>query len=425
MKKTLLATTSIVAVGLASAGAQAQWDVNVGGSMSQWFVGVGQDVPGHNSTHVNGNTEIQFDARNVLDNGLTFGVKVELEGDSFARGAFVDESVLFIQSPDYGRFEIGMEDSAGKQMLITGPSVGFAANSGTWTDFVIPYLTAGFIGNSPAYTTLQSAGGDSDDPKITYYTPRVSGFQFGISYTPDTAAGGTNANFIGAGGGGISYLHGVDGGINYVGSFGPVDVSASGGLFWASGPSGQVGALVDRTTNNNWSAATSLSDDFFSWNVGASVGYAGFTLGGSYVSVESGQRAIVTAGPGAGTTGNFGVAAPVVATNEGDGWEVGLSYEQGPWAFGVSYFTGVQEGVILNPDRDFTQSVTGGVSYTLAPGVNVLASIGFVESDSEFVSGGTFGGVPAGTTGTTTTTGFPATDDNSGVYGGVGFALSF
>lgn len=418
MKKTLLATTSIVAVGLGASAAQAQWDVNVGGFINQWFVfNAHQNVEGYNGTHVNGNTEVHFTGRNTLDNGLTVGFKVELEGDAFGTGA-IDESVLFVSSPDYGRFEIGMEDGAGIRMNLGGPSVGFAANSGTWTDFLVaPSLAAAAVGLGycdPGYTTICGETGDS--PKITYFTPRVSGFQFGVSYTPDPGAGGNNRTFIGVGaapavGNGVN--HWTEVAINYTETFGPVDVGAYAGLNWAES---KPGNMTGQDAFMGLTSAVSTTEDFLAWGAGGNVSWAGFTFGGSYFKVEEGLRGLAV------PTG--GAAPGVVVTNEGDGFEVGLSYGQGPWSFGVQYFQGVSEGYIVVPGNYMTRAITGGVSYDLAPGVTLLGSVGYTDFDSELDFGGA-AIAPLGGSAVVTTTAAATEADNSGVYIGTGIALSF
>ena len=90
-----------------------------------------------------------------------------------------DESYLFFKG-DWGTVEIGDNDGAMSTMTYSGEK----ALSGT----------GGFDGGATknvnvadafgAPTGPSTVGATSDDSKITYYTPDLSGFQLGVSYTP-------------------------------------------------------------------------------------------------------------------------------------------------------------------------------------------------------------------------------------------------
>ncbi len=411
MRRRLLACTALT--GLAGAGsAEAQWDVSVGGFHRQWF------GYGHNNTDLRlqsfdqwSDSEIIFSGQNTLDNGVTFGFRVELEANS--TGDTIDESYLFVQSAELGRLQLGSENSAGYQMQIFGPETGLPINTGSQTQHVANPTSSGMF-RSPFGSTAIEPAGDNDGQKLTYYTPRYQGFQFGISYLPDVdpTGGDTNALVVDDAVG--RYNQGVSAALNYVDTLGPVDLAVSGSLFWAEGPNGQ-GDFVD-AYGPSTGITRSVGEDFWAWSTGASITWAGFTIGGSYAKVEEGRLRTVNA---ASST----IAG--VSSTEGNGWEVGIAYETGPWTFGIQYYQGVEKGVLNIPDNNFHQSVSSGVRYSLAPGITLVGSVGaseFTAEDDTVRNGGTIapifatGGVVRGNRGV---------DDNAGIFVTGGVLLSF
>ena len=421
MRKVLLGTTAMAATALTAGVADAQWDVSVGGFHNQWF-GYGHNREIHNVASFNqfSNSEMIFNGRNTLDNGITFGFQVQLEANT--GGDQIDESFLFIQSAELGRIQLGSENSAGYQMQLAAPNVGLPINSGSQTQHVVEATSSGLF-RTPFGSTFLEPAGDNDGQKLTYYTPRWSGFQFGASYLPsvDPTGGDRNApgveNTIG------TYNHGVSLGTNFVDSFGPVDVGVAGGFFYATGP--DAGDVVDNYGINQGAGgegiARGLGEDFWAWSVGAEVSWAGFTVGGSYAKVEEGR--ITAAIGGVAQTGTIGVAS-----TEGDGWDVGIAWEQGPWGVSFTYFQGVERGILNIADNNFHQSMVGNVRYDLAPGVSLIGAVGYSEFDAEgdfrggAIAANAAGG-PGGFGSGSVTAG--ASTDNAGVFVTGGVALSF
>ena len=90
-----------------------------------------------------------------------------LNGNAFDTST--DEAALFF-SGNFGRWELGLEDGAEDVMFVGGPE----AQAGT----------GGLDGDAPNLGVIEMS--DTDDAaKITYFTPRVAGFQLGASFTPD------------------------------------------------------------------------------------------------------------------------------------------------------------------------------------------------------------------------------------------------
>jgi len=312
MKKVLLASSALALVGsFASPAAAAEWNMRVGGYMTQavGFADVDADFSGDfDGVDVYSDTEIHFVPSITLDNGIQFGANIQLEGNT--SGDQIDESYMFIKG-SFGEILLGSENSAGYKMSYTGPNPGILGiNSGTFSAW-IPFSEGGDdLFRATLGTTALEVSGNNDSQRITYFTPRFSGLQVGVSYARDGQQDSSGAvDTDGA-------LHDIfDIGANYVQSFGDANVALSGR--WG-------------TADDNDGSDSSI------WSIGTQVGFSGFTVGGAYAEQN-----------GAGV-------------RNGRAWDVGVAYETGPWAIGVEYFNGKNKG---NGDgtKDFVLNAKTGV----------------------------------------------------------------
>ena len=197
MKKALFGTTALVAASVAVAtpaiAANEPVKLGLGGYYNTYF-GFG-DVDNSSgrdwgSTGIFADGEVHFKGSTTLDNGITFGVQIELE--AFQSGDQIDENYAFI-SGSFGRFVIGGENTAGYMMQYGSPNVGVPINSGWVTSFIPAPAdqTTGF--RTPALSTYVDLA--NDDHALTYYSPRFSGFQIAASYVPAATVNGEGKNF--------------------------------------------------------------------------------------------------------------------------------------------------------------------------------------------------------------------------------------
>lgn len=348
MKKTLLASTALVAVGaLAAAPASAAEKINVsvGGYMQQWFGWAENDSPAENGFDQKNDTEIHFKGSTVLDNGLEIGIQVELEGQT--EGDQIDESYLWVEG-GFGRLVMGKENGANYLMHYAPIEAGIGMNSGDIsnsndgsTAWIANTTGANFyngIGTTFARTV------DNDHNKITYFTPRFAGFQFGASYTPEQQADNDNARGMNN----VNYEDGLSFGLNYDQKFNDFRVQASAGYFHADGQNG-----FEDAESHNW---------------GLRLGYGGFTLAGSAAFYEKGQNGV----------NNF---------LEGQTYNAGIHWANGPLAASFSWLYGEQEGQAGGGD-DELQAFMLSMGYTLGPGVEVRASAFHGEWEAEAGAGG-------------------------------------
>jgi predicted porin len=354
MKKAILGTTALVAVGaLAAAPASAsdKIQLGVGGYMqSTYYYADYEDRTGdYIDDRVTQEGEIFFTGETTLDNGLKFGVNVQLE--AYQATDQIDETYIFIEG-SFGRVLLGSENSAAYLMHYSSPSP-------------VPMYGADDPNISPigadnsTYTTMFS---DSD--KITYFTPRFAGFQLGASYVPDgTSETGQHSAYSPT-----QAESGVDRGysvaVNYVNKFGGVDVAVSAGYQNANVNNTVVvtpaaGYAVNPTTGAISPATpavtTPATEDQSEYTFGAQVGFAGFTFGGGY------RKQSDIGG---------------VRDNDAKTWTAGLKYGMGPWAVGVQYSKSDYD---VN-DAEMENWVVGG-QYALGPGITAFSGIEFYDND--------------------------------------------
>jgi outer membrane protein OmpU len=366
MRKILLATTALAAFAGFSSAANAQITVTLGGYTEFFGAIYDNNVVGGTEREFQLETEIVVKADGKADNGLLYGVKVELQNSTPTAGTTgvgTDEASIYVGG-FWGRIELGDFDGASDTLAVYAPLVGVESIDGDYVDFVAVPAVAGApatsrtgyaLGNQPWNGTTGAVKNpdSSDSSKIMYLTPRVAGFQGGFSYTPEN---GSEAQDVITTKNVRPYSDFLEYGINYTGNFDGVTVAAS-----ATGTSG----------NGKGATTTVALKDFSAWQVGGQVGYAGFKVGGGYVDAD-----------------NFNVP---VRTDSGDqhAWNAGISYTTGPVAVGLSYMdaqgykaapTGTGAAAAGTYAENYELYGISG-AYTIAPGLILQSDLMFFDED--------------------------------------------
>jgi len=364
MKKVLYGTTALVAAGALGAGpAEAQIELGLAGYMNTFFSVASIDEysgnpADYNPTGLFSDGEVQFKGTYKHDNGITFGVQIELEavGEPNNGGDEIDERYIFVAG-DFGRLVAGSENSAAYIMHYSAPYVVLPINSGWATVFIPPAPGIGGLFRSPGGSTYLDWG--NDENVITYYTPRFAGFQLGVTYAPTIVANGDGKDFPVEADTETEYSNGFAVGLNFVEDFNGIGIAVAGGYRFAE--------VDDRR-------ASFGAEDYQAWSVGANISFAGFTIGGSWADEDGGKETLV---------GFDGVDVTDITSTEGQAWDVGVSYATGPWAFGVTYFNGETEGSVFDPHTDQFQAVSGGLSYAVGPGISARFGVMWVDWENE------------------------------------------
>jgi len=348
MKKNLLATTALVAAGvLASQGAFAESkpiSLKVGGYMEQW-VGVSSYDPSNGAdvtdVDVQQDAEIWFAGSTTLDNGLTFGVNVQLEAET--DGDQIDEAYMFIRG-DFGEVVLGMENGAAYAMHYGFGSfgTGVTMNSGDLSNW---FFATDAYQLSGTYQGLRNR--DNDSNKIRWISPRFSGFQVGADYSPEATQDDdgfpTEASNVGT----PENVWSVA--ANYKNKLGAIDLGVSAGFQGIGDGNGATG------------------EDPFNFGLGLSVGFSGFTFSGSWTHEN-----------------DFGTAANI---ENRDVFGGGVNYASGPVRVGVDVAYGKQDYTTAGLQETKQISVQLGGTYILGPGVEARGSVFYADqSDTRGVA---------------------------------------
>ena len=393
MKRNLLTTTALVTAGvLASSTAFAEEGIKLGiGGYMNNYIGFGDlssDGNDFANTGMFSDGEVWFTGETTLDNGLSFGANVQLE--SFSSGDQIDENFGYMEG-GFGRLQFGSENTAAYLMQYSAPNVGAPINSG-WVTVFIPQPaghSAGF--RTPGLSTFIDTG--NDENTLTYFTPRLFGFQVGVSYQAALAFGGDGKNFPTPADEDTEYHHGFAVGVNFVESFGGVDVALAGGYRRAEAPDTDITAIAPLNTASTNGAGTKVftidRPDMQQVSGGINIGFAGVTIGGS-VAAEIDGRVVASTSSfnttvfGASTalgpslpspfptstfTQGLGTFTSGATSTEGWSYDAGISYGTGPWTFGVAYIHGEVEGDVTNGNQDELDAISGGVEYAVGPGI--------------------------------------------------------
>jgi outer membrane protein OmpU len=338
MKKVLLGTASVLGLALLAQPAAAQITVKLGG-YTDFRAGFWEnDVDTSTDREFRNDTEVHVRADGKADNGLLYGVQIEI--DSAGTSLNYDEANLYVGGA-WGRIEMGDQDGAADQLAVHAPSVGIGQLWGDQDSF----LQNALVGGDTLYA-LDS----SDSTKVTYFTPTFAGFRAGVSYAPEQNGGDSVVATEPNGG----FSDWIEAGVRYSGEFSGATVALGATYSQAEGN--------DLTTTSGGVTTVTEIEDFSSWQLGAQVGFAGFTVGGGYVDYND---AVLTRNS---TLPNY---------EPDSSWNVGVAYSAGP--FGVA-------GGYLNLDDesgdDYTIWSVGAV-YTVAPGLAVQAD--YYNFDNEIV----------------------------------------
>jgi predicted porin len=348
MKKSLLATTALAALGAVAVAspASAKFEVGVSGYMEQWF------GYSDNKESVNANSDV-FDQisdseffigfKQTLDNGLMIGGEIQVEGQQDGSGEHVDEEYIYI-SGSFGRIELGTDNGAPYRMHYGVKSNGIGIDESDVTNWV-----AGT--NGALRSTSRTTGIDNDQNKITYFSPRVSGLQIGATYMP-------NADDINA--------------------VTPNNVA--------------VGQEADGSRDNAWGVAANYVTSVADMSVKISAGYMDAGDDDGVANDETAMSAGIQLGFG-GFTASFayGEHENDTAVSDVNVFGASLAYNMGPAGVSLAYIRGEDSD---NDDKQDALEI--GASYKVGPGVTAKGSIYYADRTTNGADTANGVGVAAG-----------------------------
>ncbi len=260
-------------------------------------------------------TEVHFGGETTLDNGLTVGAHIEAAADG-DDGFEIDESYVYFAG-SWGRVNAGREDGAAYLLQVAAPS------ADDNIDGIRSFISPTNLGGADDYANDYARSAD----KVTYLSPVFSGFQGGVSYTPDNSNATSGGNRSSATGVASDVMEAA---VRYEGMVGSVGLITGAGY------------------------TTAGDADADQWNAGVDLDIGAFGLGAIYTNLDDNSTSTDT-----------------------DTWAVGTDYTTGPFKIGASY---------LNSDPnagDETDRYAAGVVYSYGPGMTFRGSVGYKEVGSE------------------------------------------
>jgi outer membrane protein OmpU len=345
MNRNLLAGAAAIALalGAGSANAQAKFDLKIGGDafFQAGFVGQDRDV-NRRSTDFNNRFRLNIVASAKADNGLEYGARLRMRNNTNDRVTEADRGYMFVNG-SFGSVRLGVSNSYSDDIGAVFRPIDYSF-LGFWDEPVNWASTGNGTGITTrlADLTLQDP---SRGTKIFYASPRFSGLQLGGSFTPQPGSNFTDIDRTKNTAAGYQDVWEL--GLNYSETFSGVGVKGS---------IGYTGGKNELSTVKNLTAL----------QVGASIDYAGFTLGGGYMNKgKSGQTK--------------------TATNKSDFevWNVGAQYATGPVTVGVGYTRGKEEGSASIAGTDKQDYYSVGANYKVAPGLVVGAEYAYIKFEDE------------------------------------------
>ena len=335
MRRVLLGSAALLGAAMMFAGpAAAEMEVSFGGFMKAEFWSTSQHVDGSRPRGYNfgiDDAEFYIRAKNTADNGLSYGVNVDME---LRDDLDIDEGYIFF-SGEFGIVQLGGNDAPGIDMVYSG-------------DFSL-VAAGGYDGGLGASYNFQNdiVGADlladpDDSAKLIYYSPRFSGFQIGVSYAPDAAQATVGNDTESSDDGSQEDQFSV--GLNFVDSINGVDIGVGIGYITSSTEPGGT------------------DEDSEGLHVGFNVGLSGFTFGASYADNFDTGCDIATAG-----------------CDGGNWYEIAAGYGTGPFSIGVGYYHGERDVTSDTDEETDILSITG--QYILAPGATLYAEYDHVDEN--------------------------------------------
>jgi hypothetical protein len=372
MRQVFLVTTALVAAGLLVQQARGADPIRLtlGGF---YAAATGVEIGGEHGTGDPGesrqagsfkqNVEAYFKGSTTLDNGLTAGAHVELEGNNTA-GRVIDEVWSYFKG-GFGEFRFGDTYGAIGKSCIVDPGE-ITNNFG----LVSPNNSFTNVANrgTGAAIYLGALGPCEESGKVAravYFSPTFGDFHFALSYAPrlSKTAGpqtGTNEN--------SGNRHAVGGYLTYIHDFGTFNVTAGAGVDYI------------------FESALDSSDKPAFYQAGLQVGFGRLTVGGSFEYFQNYAATLADA------------SAPVAT--DSDAWDatIGASYAVDAWTIGLEGNYG-RFNVTSSSDTDTYYAISLQGTYKLSPGIVLEGEVAwFHYHDAHGEPNPTPGGTPSGPT---------------------------
>ncbi|MGH6880194.1 MAG: porin [Hypericibacter sp.] len=351
MKLVLLGTTALAGIGLLASHAQAAQGIQL--SLGGYYeAAAGLDFSQSNSDGDPGahtrdivfrqDVEVHFKGETKLDNGLTVGARIEMEGQQ--SNDQIDEVWAYFKG-GWGQVRFGDDDDASRHLHYLIPSASELFGVDT-PDFEFSNNHGNGFSNGSFQTNSTMLNISSDATKVIYFSPTFAGFSFAVSFAPDRRGENSYSYWSGPGGTTLSNNSGqvqnvISAALNFDHDFNGVDLAT--GIGFGEGQFESTGGAHNVQT---------------SWGIDGHliVTFSGFTIGGAGLYLDNWQSA---------SGADYWVAG-FGGTYNWDAWTVGLAWSHGDYEYATS---------AGSSDRIDIIELTG--RYDLGPGISLDGMLGY------------------------------------------------
>lgn len=322
----------------------AELQLDISGYTRLYALSVHQDSvpPGTNTFEFRRDTELYIGGQTELEGGLTAGFYNELKAGSNLAGDTGMNELHFYFMNDWGRVNLGQEDGAAYLLQVPAPSAddnidGHRAQISGLNQFAL----SGTIDYDHANFTRAE--------RITYLSPKLNGFQAGVSYAPSATTTGRTIN-------GMTtdtqegFEDIAEAGLRWDGEWSAIKFNIGSGY-----------SIADETTG--------LTADHKTWNTGLRLAYEEVSAGLVYMTTNAARL------------NGFDI----------DTWVGGIGWDRGPYHMGVSYLVKDDE----DPAFDTATRLTMGGGYRFAEGMTLRATV--AHGDDQVLAQNDFMQIAVGT----------------------------
>ncbi len=360
MKKLLLSTSALAGASVLAAGtamAAEKPSASLRGFYDFAYAYADEDADTATNEYADSVFYVEYEfsvrAKGKADNGLEYGAKFEVAPDA---NTTRDEAGFYLKHANFGTLELGQDDGVTSNMSVYYRAAwGMGGADGDYDEIVQG-------GDATANGDIKLVGGDmslGDSTKISYYSPRFAGFDFGLSYqlnAVETDDARNNKEI--KNGGNTSDESMIQMALRYTGKFNDVGVKA--GLTYAS---------ITTQENRTGSVNTQAFEDPSGYQAGIELTMAGWTFGAGYVEWSDVTDA----------HGNPTAAAKGVSVDDATSVNVGVHYKMGPWTIGANYLAEEADGTAGDGLTNENEAYAAGFRYQLAPGLRLVGELTFFD----------------------------------------------
>lgn len=361
MKKVLLSTSALAGASILAAGsaiAAEKPSASVRGYYEFYYSYTDEDADTATNEYADSAwyTEYEFSIRanGKADNGLEYGAKYEVAPDA---NDTRDEAGMYIKHANFGTVMLGQDDGVANTMNIDAPgNVGTGVADGDYDEIARIAVTG----------PTKLVGGDmslGDTSKISYYSPRFAGFDFGMSYAfTRNETDDTRSHRLITNGGSGAHESEIQMALRYRGKFQDVGVAA-----------GVTFAQQTAQENRAGSANTTAFEDPQGFQGGLALSWGAWKVGASYIQWEDALT----------SHSNPVAAASGTDIDDATALALGIEYGMGPWTIGVNYLAEEAEDSTTFAGETENTAYGIGAEYALAPGLALTGEIVFFEREDE------------------------------------------